>query len=181
MDQLNELIRGLAALLTGWKLPANMAEPAAKVLIYIIAVYIVLSVPVLAGRLLKKVERPIVIVEKLAEILMLSLSAAATVIIVLAVRNWEQVRPILLPEEIFASIGFLADLGRYVEWGLSVVLFLLIYSSIYLTTIKLISSMVRKETEANGVPMGIALSVYDLLGGFFWLALALVICSLILP
>ena len=173
MEYLDWIIAEMTALLNGWKIPAEAAGIIAQVLMYIMLGYVAVTLLVFIGRAFKKVKRPITAIEKLTELVAVFVAAAATALIVLAVRYWPEILAGFKASDFWVSLGAWLDYQKYGVAIVSALFMLFILVNVYITAYKFSASLVRQETRENGAVLGWLLFVYDFFAGFFWLALGL--------
>lgn len=182
MAFLNECAGRSAALLIYWGLPEALAEAFSRTLLWVMAGYAVLLLPVLLWRLIKHKKATVVLAEQVMETVAAVFLIAALVFLVVVVRDREAIVAGVRASDFWISNGnWWLDLQQNAAGIITVMFCGALYVCLILVTVRYIASLVKQEFQANGPVMGLVLSVFDFCAGPFWLGLILLMYAFLSP
>lgn len=182
MAFLRECAVKTGALLQVWGLPKELAEPFVTVLLWVMAGYVLLLIPVLLWRLIKRKKATVVLAEQVVETLSAVFLMAAIVFLFVVVRNREAIVAGIKASDFWLSNGnWWLDLQQNAAGIITVMFCGALYVCLILVTVRYIFSLVRQEFQANGPVMGLVLSVFDFCAGPFWLGVVLLLYAFLSP
>ena len=168
----------LASQLINFGIPEEIASVFAPVFVYGLAIYIVVALLVLVGKLTKQI-RPVHNAKGKA---IASLAALFLIYATALIVSWWNM---IGPETISSLVKLFLNLPSVLKYGnpvqlvflavemvVAAVLVFALLSVMWVCSL-LCKEMFREDIEINGLFKGLILAFYDLCSGFFWLALAL--------